>query len=99
MFLEMIVAAGCGWYLAKKVGNAASGLRSAVANLQGPGKSPTDSLVADIAARLRTRPDDDVRRKARMLADSPIVAVLEHATPEEREVLADVLARYCERTN
>ena len=99
MFLEMIVAAGGGWYLARKYGNATSGLRTAVANLCGTAKSSSDSLVADIAARLKPKTNDDVRVKAQLLADTSVAAVFESATPEEKEAFLSAFSRYCERTD
>lgn len=95
MILEIIVAAGCGWYGATKLAGAKSALRSAVANLHGD----KSSLVEYAANRLRARSGDDVRRRAQVLADTPLADVFESATPEEREALGNAFARYCERAN
>lgn len=95
MIIEMIFAAGCGWYGARKLGSIVSSVRSSVATLQG--KSPAVSLAEDVVSRLRTQSSDDVRQRAEMLADTPIVAVFEAATPEEKDALVSAYSRYCGR--
>lgn len=93
MFLEMIAAAGCGWYAAKKVGT----MPHRIADTMTKAKTATLDIVDDIRHHLMSKAEREqarLRRNAQMMYDATVGEIFAHATDEEKQTILDLFAKY-----